>query len=240
VYLGKGKAVGLVRFAFVATFNFEPAFGACLLDVVARNGFRAAAFRLGLAMRLPLAAFLDTAIFFSAFLTRSKGFDNFALARSGGLDSFDFARSGGLDSFDFARSGDFEGLALARSEGFASFALERRAELDSFGLVRTIGFAAFAFSRAMGLDDFTNFFVLIFVTPAPFAFVALRAGAFVASEPFIINVGRDDLPDNARLFAEDVAALRRETGLDNDRLTLLTVRSLMRSSKLSKKVTQTL
>jgi hypothetical protein len=104
-------------------------------------------------------------------------------------------------------------------------------------LVRTIVFEAFAFGRADGLADFTNFFILAFAALAPLAFVALRAGAFSDSERLTINVGRDDLPDNARLLPRDVAPLRREAGLDNDRLTPLTVGSLMRSSKLSKKVT---
>lgn len=240
MYLGKGKAVGFVRFAFVASFNFEPGLGVSRLDWVARDSFRAAVFGLGLAMRLPVVTFLDTTIFFGDFLTRSACFETFALARSGDLDSFDFGRRAALDNLALVRSGDLDGFALTRTAGFAGFALVRSDELDSFGLVRTIGLGAFAFGRAIGLDNFTIFFVLILVAPAPFAFVALRAGAFTASERLTSNVWRDDLPDNARVFAEDVTALRREAGLDKDRLTLLTVGSLMRSSKLSKKVAQSL
>lgn len=228
-----------MRFAFVTTFALDFGFGACLLEVVERNGFRGAVFVFGLEMRLALAAFLDTAIFFDDFLTRSAGFDVFALLRSVGLAAFDLARRDVLDNFALARIGALEGLAFARRAGFANLALARRVELVNFGLVRTIGFGVFVFGRAMGLEDFTNFFVLFLVTPAPFAFVALRAGAFAASERLIINVGRDDLPDNARPFIEDVAGLRREAGLDKDRLIPLTVGSLIRSSKLSKKVTQT-
>lgn len=193
-----------------------------------------------MAIRLGLAAFFDTAIFFGAFLTRLAGFDTFALARSGGLDSLDLGRKSAFDNFVLVRIGDLDSFALARTAGFASFALARSDELDSFGLVRATSFGAFAFGRAIGLDDFTISFFLALVAPEPFAFVALRAGALTASERLTINVGRDDLPDNARLFAVDVAALRREAGLDKDRLTLLIVGSLMRSSMLSKKVTQTL
>lgn len=66
-------------------------------------------------------------------------------------------------------------------------------------------------------------------------FVALRAGAFSAAERLIIGLGRAvDLLPNVRFFPEDVDEVWREAGREEDRLTPLTIGSLMRSHQLSK------
>jgi hypothetical protein len=118
------------------------------------------------------------------------------------------------------------------------FALARIGAEVNFDLARAIGLVGFDLEREIVLRGLTTFFDLAFVAPAPFDLEALRAGAFAGRAGFTISDGRDDLLVNVRLFAEDVAPLRREAGLVEDRFTPLTVGSLMRSSKLSKKVTQ--
>lgn len=239
-YLGKGCATGFVRFCFVAAFTFEPALDACGLGVAARRGFRAGVFALDLTTCLRPVAFLDAAVFLGAFFMRTMGLDNLDLVRSAGLDDFAFALSGGLESFALVRIAGLDDLALARSGGLAGLALARTAGLATFAFARTSCLEIFTLVRTTSFGDFVNFFVLTLVTPAPLDFVAFRAGAFVASERLTINFGRADLPDNVRLLAEGVAALRREAGVDRDRFTPLIVGSLMRSSRLSKKVTQKL
>lgn len=168
-------------------------------------------------------------IFLGDFLIRIEDFNAFALVRVVSLVDFGLLLTGVLGDFALARTGDF---VFERRGGLV---FERLVERDAFGFVRIVDFVGFAFGRATGLEDFANLLVFDFVAPAPLAFVALRAGALPASERLIVSVGRDDLPDIVRLFAKDVAAPRREAGPDKGRLTPLTVGSLIRSSKLSKK-----
>lgn len=118
------------------------------------------------------------------------------------------------------------------------FAFAPSVRLAGFAFSLIEGFDVFVLIRLAGRDAVVNFFVLGLITPAPFAFVAFRAGAFVAGERLAISFGRADLLDNARLFVVDVTTPRRELGPGNDRLTPFILGSLMRCSKLSKKVTQ--
>lgn len=101
----------------------------------------------------------------------------------------------------------------------------------------TLFFGGIFFAGGAGFAGFADFFILVLVEAAT-AFVALRAGAFFAGERLTIGLGRADLPVNARLFAEDVVAVRREAGLEGVLFIPLILGSLMRSSQLSKKAAQ--
>lgn len=159
---------------------------------------------------------------------RATGFAPLALARNTSFDVFTFLRGAGLVDF-----------ALVLRPGLPGFAFTASGRLDSLVFVRIVGFDVFALARTAGRGEFISFFILCLVTPAPLPFVALRAGAFDEGERLAISFERADFPDNARPFAEDFAGLRREVELVRDRLTPLTVGSLMRGSMISKKVTQT-
>lgn len=220
MYLGNGRAFAFARFAVGTALDFEPVARAWRFGGLARKDLGDGV----LAVRFEFASFFVAEAFAGAFFTRGEGLVTFVVARTGFGDRFGLVLLEALDVF-----------AFARADGLAGFALARIDAVVTFDLARTIGLLGLDLERATELRGLTTFFDFTFVATAPLDFEALRAGAFAIRALFTIKDGRDDLPVNVRLFAEDVAPLRREAGLDEDRFTPLTVGSLMRSSKLSKR-----
>ena len=143
-----------------------------------------------------------------------------------------FERKTGLEDLALTRAAGLEDLTLARSAGLAFVPSCR---FVSLAFARTNGFGVFDFVLEAATVNRTGFFDLTLEAPFPFAFVALRAGAFVVSERLAISFGRADLPVNGRLFKVVLAELRREAEVDTVRLTPFIVGSLMRCSSFFKK-----
>jgi hypothetical protein len=125
------------------------------------------------------------------------------------------------------------GAAILRAAGFVfAAAATGRLPVVGFFLLEAALLAGIFFAVAAVFAGFADFLVLLLAGLVALTFVALRAGAFSAADRLTIGLGFAAFPANARFLAE----VRREAGLEGDLLIPLIVGSLMRSSRLSKKL----